>query len=1375
MTLKQHWAQTLIPRFILDNLAKEQLHGEFPAASLFVDISGFTALTEILLEEGAAGAEVLADTIQAVFDPLIEQIYALGGFVTGFAGDAFYALFPGEPFQACQNAVNAASGIRRQMLANPEQVTPFATFRFEIKLGIAHGEVEWGIVEPPDEGEHERVAAYYFRGSSIEESTVAENLARPGEIVISMQVLQILRATVTIEAIGSPNFFRIRALKFSTRPSREKALAPSVARSPVEPALVSPDILARLIPAAIRNQLVRGEFRQVVSFMVNLPDAHHGRLDDTLQTIFQLQAEYGGYMNGVLFGDKGCHILLYWGTPTSYENDIERALHFALALQTRLPFRVRGGITYQFMYTGFVGTALQSNYACYGRGVNLAARCMEATPWGEIWVDEQVARRAVAPFDLEWVGHIQFKGFGDELPVFRLSSRQRPEDVQYSGELIGREPELTQLAERLQPIFKGHFAGTTLVEGEAGIGKSRLVRTIQKRVREDCQFFLFQCEQPQTTSLAPIRSFLRQYFQQSVDNPTNQTRFMARLRSLLDTSELQLQSELSLTYSCLGALLGLHWPSSGATRSHYEQLDPQGRFQNTLLGLKALIKAESLRQPVVIFVEDAQWIDEDSRLFFEYLTRNIESYPIGIVITTRTGKEVLKNFTGPIHAFSLGPLTLPGLAQLIEETLHRPIAPALIEFLNARAEGNPFFAEQILLYLEENDLLTETDVGLAPSDEIETEILPIDVRAILTARLDSLTQEVKTVVQTASVLGREFEILVLAQMLQDDQNLLLKVEQASKAAIWSALNQLSYMFKHALLRDTAYNMQLLSRRRELHWLAAESLEKLKSAGITTQFGELAYHYEQAGMPDNALPCLEKAGDAAAYDYQNTLALNYYQRALVLTPVKDTHTRFRLTLAMEKIYDLQGKRDLQKNACETLQKLVRTIDDPLIQAEAALRFAFYYRAINNYPATVESAERCIALAGDRNPNLVASAYVRMGHALWLQGRYDESKTQLEKALELTRAEGFTDQKLVAEIWRNLGVVFSFMQDLEAAEIRYKHALAFCRAAETRDMRGEAACLNNLGILEQFRGNLDQVADFYRQAIEVYQKAGDRQGEGNTLANLGGMAANRGDFPLAIETFQQVFSLALETDDRHGQGHAQNHLGQIAMQLGQYETSREYYDRALVIYQEINDQRGVGHIYLNTCNLALREQQPTSAQLLAETALAHLKKWRDPQTEGSAWLAVGQAYTHLNRLDPAAEALQHAERLFNDLHANHALLETYAAQARLKMIQNQVARSLEIIAPVLAHLEPVLEDAQPADHRLFGTKHPYQVYQTCYQVLEAAGDARAIQILQSAHSLLTKTADKIQDDALWRSFLENVPVHAEIMRLYEAFLDRRKARS
>ncbi|MCI0729843.1 MAG: adenylate/guanylate cyclase domain-containing protein, partial [Chloroflexi bacterium] len=175
-------------------------------------------------------------------------------------------------------------------------------------------------------------------------------------------------------------------------------------------------------------------------------------------------------------------------------------------------------------------------------------------------------------------------------------------------------------------------------------------------------------------------------------------------------------------------------------------------------------------------------------------------------------------------------LAAADLEQLATEVLGTAVAPGLVKILVERSDGNPFFVEQILFYLREQGLLFADDKGAQDVHTLPDRALPTDVRTLLTARLDRLTQEVKEVVQTAAVLGREFEVAVLAHILREDQALFNKIQAAEKTAIWTSLNELRYLFKHVLLRDAAYEMQLRTRRL-LHQLAAEAIEWLHAAEL----------------------------------------------------------------------------------------------------------------------------------------------------------------------------------------------------------------------------------------------------------------------------------------------------------------------------------------------------------------------------------------------------------------------------------------------------------------------------------------------------------------------------------------------------------------
>ncbi|MBV7337688.1 hypothetical protein KFU94_57555 [Chloroflexi bacterium TSY] len=231
-------------------------------------------------------------------------------------------------------------------------------------------------------------------------------------------------------------------------------------------------------------------------------------------------------------------------------------------------------------------------------------------------------------------------------------------------------------------------------------------------------------------------------------------------------------------------------------------------------------------------------------------------------------------------------------------------------------------------------------------------LLSTDMQSVLVARLDRLAQEVKQVVQTAAVLGREFSILVLSQMLRDartwtepaedggpldvqasgvqaldDQALSDRVRSAQTAAVWSALSEIRYLFRHTLLREAAYEMQLRARLRLLHQLAAEGIEKLYGdADLGAHYPDLVYHYRQANLSDREFRYAKLAAARAATAYANEDAIEYYTRALALTPVSDLEQRFDLLVERVKLYDLLGKRSEQADDLATLAELGAQLDD-----------------------------------------------------------------------------------------------------------------------------------------------------------------------------------------------------------------------------------------------------------------------------------------------------------------------------------------------------------------------------------------------------------------------------------------------------------------
>jgi predicted ATPase/class 3 adenylate cyclase len=1296
----------VVPALILNHFSAGEYRGDYPAVGLFLDISGFSTMTEALMAHDQDGAEALASIMRSVMDPIIESVFVQGGFVAYSAGDSITALFPldapGPP--ADLRALAAGWNIQQHMLAHTSYPTRYQVFQVSAKVGLGMGEVHWGILRSVVN----QSAVYYFQGSAIDRCVSAEHHARAGEIILDESFYTRLKAVLQGEPLGE--VYRLMQVHTALPPPQ-----------PVPDPELDDRLQAHFYPKNILTQATSGEFRQVVSLFIRLPTVRtETQLERFIQSLFHLQEKYGGFLNRLDFGDKGTHLLMFWGAPAANENDIGRAMNFILELQVITSIPISAGVTYRISHAGFIGGRQHVEYTCFGQGVNLAARLMTAAPRGGIWVDEFIAQHAAQRFEIDFMDQIQFKGFAQPQKVFVLLERKKEEQPFFQGVIAGREADLAKLHQFILPIFQQRRPAMLVVTGEPGIGKSRLVHDfvegLQQAGQVPCQLFLGQTDEIVRQPLNPLKYWLRQYFgiAELQGEARNKRSFNHRLDELIEaTSEGELAEELDRTRSCIGALVGLHWPDS-----LYEELDSPGRYENTIFALVALLRAESLRLPAILLLEDIHWLDSDSRAFLIRLASALKQdenqpFPLAVLATSRYLPRDIGFAEEIFSVLPLASLDRAGMKTLALNHLDAPPGPGLLALLEQRAEGNPFYAEQILRFLKEgNGMALERGAWTVKPGWVDA--LPVDVNVLLVARLDHLTQRVKEAVQTAAVLGREFEVRLLSFMLyKKDDGLLPEVAQAEREAIWIALSELRCIFKHTLMRDAAYRMQVNARRIELHALALEGYETLYQESLSEHYAELAYHAEMAGLDEKARHYLEQAGIAALEAYQNEKALDYINRALDRTPPDDIHTRYVLLDKRDTIYYYLGRSTERERNLKALEALLPFSNDERMTADINLIQTRQALDIGQFAQSYKYAGQAANLAqsiGDLEKAAVAMRH--MASAMMRQGRYEPAADLVEQSIRLAGQAGSQAEK--------------------------------------------SRSLNILGMLRIDQGKLDEGRDAFRECLAITRQAGNFRLQGAVLNNLGWTAANQWNYSEARDYFQQALETAQKTGDRPGEAISLGNLGFIAGSLGDFAYARRITERHLRICREVGDPYHEANalVNLSAWTAALREEE--AAVNIAREARRVSQKIGARSEEAWALTYLGHVLCTMGKLEEAQQAYEEATAIRSELSQPELACEPAAGLARAAMQQADLPGAVRAITPVLAHLA--------GGGGLQGTDQPLRVYLTCYQVLSQASDSRARSFLETAYHLLLERAAKITDEAARQSFLTRIDYHRAIQVAY-----------
>lgn len=1134
---------SFVPRLTIEWLRSrsEARWLEVDGTLAFVDISGFTAMSEQLSSRGRAGAEEVTDVMNTTFSALLDEAYALGGGLLKFGGDALLLLYDGNSHAA--RAARAAFEMRRTLRAIGRPRTSAGTVQLRMHAGLHTGLFQFFLV-----GQSHR--ELLITGPAATRTVDMEAASEAGEILLSPETAAALDASTLGDEKGPGRLLR-------SAPEVVGALEPlpDVDGIPIELA----------VPTPLRAQLLEvgpleGEHRHAAVAFIRYsgtdevistegPAAAADALDVFARTIQRAADEHNvTFLESDIDRDGG-RIVLVAGAPQTFGDDEERLLRTVRALSDEsLPFPVHVGVSEGRVFTGQVGAPFRRTYTILGDTAALAARLMAKAREDEILVAASAYERGGSRFAATELEPLQLKGKSEPQRAFALGEVVSEPTQQTVGAeklpFVDRERERAVLGAAVAPVRMGFG---TLVEliGEPGIGKSRLT----DELRESCgdmEQITLRCEQyDASTPYHPFRPFLRSLLDVELNGGGG------RNRAVLSERLATIDDELIPWAPLLGILLDV----DVETTREVDDLDPSFR-RARLHGVIGSLLGNVLDSPTLLVLEDVHWMDDASSDLLRHLGTQLPTKPWLACTTRRSEGEgfLAAEGTPPLPALTLRlePLPPEDAKRLIRAAAgRRSLSDEDLAAIFERGAGNPLFLQE-----------------LAASESEREEQMPDTVESLVATRIDRLAPRDRALLRWASVLGISFSGSLVAAVLEGDQT------SASDSEAWDRLGEFverdpdvpgAFRFRHALIRDGAYEGLSFKRRRELHARVAEVLEQRDPDAAEL----LSLHFHRGDRGRETWRYSVLAGRRAQAKWANLEAAEFYERALEVAERVPDAGPDEIAAVWESLGDclqLAGRFDAAANAFADARRLLPEDSAEVIELmekEGALRedMGSYEEAIDWYSRGLEATEH----VPDERMRLRLRAKLNMGfaEARFRQGALEDCIERCEMVVEQALEIG--DSERLASAYMLLHMAYMHLGSDKRVAFR---DLALPLFEKVGDLKGQGTALNNLGIEAYYEGVWEKALDAYERSRRLFERIGDVTSVAMATNNIGEILSDQGRFDAAAALFEETRRAVDSAGHRALSLMACMNLGRLAARQGRFEEAEAMLDDAVEGFHAID---------------------------------------------------------------------------------------------------------------------------------------------------------------------------------------------------------------
>ncbi len=1246
---------------IVRTWGEDEHHRRVEGSLVFIDVSGFTALSERLAEKGRIGAEEVAGVLNSTFTELLTIATSLGGDLLKFGGDALLLLFTG-PDHPIRSA-SAAHSMRSRLRTVGHVDTPAGKVRLGMSVGVHSGHIDLFMV---GDVHRELIVA----GPSASTVVEMEGTADRGEILVSTGTAAALDARLLGDAKGNGRFLarspHIDAIAMDARPAIGLA----------EP----------FVPVALRKVVATpagdGEHRIMTVGFIHFtgtdeliaadgPEALWTELNTLVAASQNAAAAFGvAFLASDIDGDGG-KLILTAGAPMTTGSDEEqmlRATRMILDTHEGLPIQV--GVNRGPAFAGDVGAPFRRTYTVIGDAVNLSARVMARAEPGELLATEPVLENSAALFELRELEPFMVKGKSQPVNAWAVAAMTGRRSAPTADELpfIGRESDLDAATNALTDDATGLID----VIGAPGIGKSRFVRALRRRNKEVTWYFAASERFEASNPYFPFQRLLRDVL--GIDVRERRKRAGRALTRAVAAADEALVPWIPLLATVLDV--------PAEPTPEVDQLEPRFRKRRTHETVVRLLDA-TLTGPAALIFEDAHWLDDASHDLIEHLAGAAAGKAWNL-ITVRQPTD-LTIAAGDRVEIELGPLSTEASTGLATQALEdHPLLDRELERLVERSGGNPLFLIEL--------------VSTVISGDGE---LPDSVEGLVMTRIDRLEPAQRQMLRYASVAGASFDLTLLCAAIGD-----ILPEAASPEA-WSALREFvvprssgQYRFRQEVFHDVAYSGLPYRTRRKLHERIGAAIEEAadRTEAVASR---LAFHYSRAQVHDKAWNYARLAGDRLRVQLVPHEAADNYKVALASARsagIPETEIRV-VSECFGDMSELAGLYDQANEGFGNARRLLERIDDHAGSARLMRKQGMLREKSGKYSQALRWFSRGLRrLESHTGPDdLAEEAEISNAYAgvLVRQARYTKSIGWSERALDAAGGPREASQRahaltLLGLAHRQQGHVAEGAEFTERALDAYR---------ELGDLVGQANALNNLGGDAYYLQDWKRAADLWEQSTEARQKVGDVVGAAMAAHNIAVIRSDQGRWDEADELFHRVRRVLRAAGYSLGVAVVTSNMGRVAARDGRHAEAEELLGRAIERLTDMGaDFFGLEarlrvaelHVFCGATDLA-REALDDARALIAKVGTDHIRTWQDR--------LIGYVALQEGDVDEAASHFQTSQVTAVDADAQYELGLTLTAQARLSELRgDDAAGLLRNAAEILERLGVVKNPDVPLPSRV-----------------------------------------------------------------------------